>query len=372
MEALLKSLAQTRQRETFFPMLLGVLSGAVTLLFGYLGFITVENVFPESWGSIWKQWDSSHYLTIAAEGYASAEFLICFFPLYPLCIRLASFVFPDPLAGALLISNVAFIGGIYFLYKLIRLDFERRTAELAVLFCVCFPTAYFFHLAYAESLFFALTMGSLYQARRGRWLLAGFLGFFAALTRLPGLVLGLVLMVEYLEQRQFAFRKVRCEVIYAILPVLGFGGYLLVNYFTHGSPLHFLETFGSHFDRRLSLPFEGLKNSFLGVFLSSPTKRLTIWGENLIFFFLSTAVLVWSFRRLRRSYLVYGLSIWALTFCLNFWLSVPRFIMMFFPMYIAAALLTEKRPVWRYTVLFISVFLYTLGTIQFVRGWWAN
>lgn len=372
MSTLVKWWSRTKTAEAFFPITLALLSGVATLLFGYLGFITVENVFPETWGAIWKQWDTSHYLVISKHGYSGQGFLICFFPLYPICIRLLSALLPDSLLAGMLISNVAFVAGLYFLYKLIRLDYERRVAELAVLFCVCFPTAYFFHVAYAESLFFALAIGSIYWARKERWVIAGLLGFLAALTRLPGLVLGAVLAVEYLEQRRFDWRAIRPALLCTAFPFLGFGVYLLINHQVHGSPLHFLETFGSHFDRRLSLPFEGLKNSWLGIFLSSPTKRLTIWGENLFFFFLSSIVLVWCVWRLRRSYAVYGLLIWVLTFCLNFWLSVPRFIMMFFPMFIAAALFTEKRPVFRYAALFTSIFLYAIGTIQFVRGWWAN
>ena len=59
----------------------------------------------------------------------------------------------------------------------------------AAWFLLIFPTAYFLHIGYTESLFLALVLGSFLAARTDRWWLAGILGGLAALTRINGLVL---------------------------------------------------------------------------------------------------------------------------------------------------------------------------------------
>jgi hypothetical protein len=198
------------------------------------------------------------------------------------------------------------------------------------------------------------------------------LGFLAALSRLPGLVLSVALAVEYLQQKRFRVDAVRLNALAVLLPLCGFGVYLLINQAIYDSPFQFLVSYKNHFGRHLSLPFEGFFSSWDGVFLSSPTKRFTIWGMDLFFFAGSCVVLSWSAFRLRYSYTVYGALLWILIFCQNFWICVPRYLMMMFPIYIFVALLAEKRLAFRTTVLLGSILLYALGTIQFVRGWWAN
>ena len=361
------------KRLSSFPVVMALISGVITLGFGYLGFISLENIVPSSWDLIWIRWDTAHYLAIAEGGYFSGPpILICFLPLFPLFIKGTAILVHDPLLAAILVSNIAFAVALSFLYKLVLIDFDRKVSELAVIFCVCFPTAYFFHIAYSESLYFALSLGSLYMARKDRWWLAGCLGLLAALCRLPGLVLCAALAVEYLQQRRFRMDTIRWNAVFLLFPALGFGIYLLINLAVNGTPFQFLKTFESNFFRHLSPPIEGFLSSWVEMFFSSPTTRFEIWGANLIYLLLSAGVLGWSARRLRYSYTTYGLSLWVLIFCSNVWLSVPRHLMMMFPMYIFAALLVERRPVLRHTVLLTSVLLYALGTIQFVRGWWAN
>jgi hypothetical protein len=159
------------KRLLSFPVVMALISGVVTLGFGYLGFISVENIMPSNWDVIWMRWDTIHYLAIAEGGYfPGSPLLICFPPLYPLLIRVSATVLQDPLLAAILVSNLAFAVGLLFLYKLIAIDFNKNVSELAVVFCVCFPTAYFFHIGYAESLYFALSIGSFYMARNaGGW-----------------------------------------------------------------------------------------------------------------------------------------------------------------------------------------------------------
>lgn len=67
-------------------------------------------------------------------------------------------------------SNLAFVVGVCLLHQLIRLDFDQKTVELTVWLTVYFPSAYLFYLIYSESVFFALFLGTVYLARKERWL----------------------------------------------------------------------------------------------------------------------------------------------------------------------------------------------------------
>ena len=60
--------------------------------------------------------------------------------------------------------------------------------------------ALFFSAVYAESLFLLLTVGSLYAARRGQWRLASLLGALTTATRLVGIVLLPVLVLEWWQR----------------------------------------------------------------------------------------------------------------------------------------------------------------------------
>ena len=140
-------------------------------------------------------WDGWWYLGIARNGYHVAPLTgqyhdYAFFPLYPALVRLLALATPafDGFV-AVLLSNGLFLVGLWLLYLLTRevLD-EERALWSAVLLCL-FPFSWVFSMAYGESLFLALSVGSLLAAERGRAGWACALASLAGLTRLPGVLL---------------------------------------------------------------------------------------------------------------------------------------------------------------------------------------
>lgn len=143
---------------------------AGTFLFAYASYLLNIARFPDSFISIWNVWDAPHYLNIAKEGYSSSVvneryLLIAFFLLYPLIIKIFSFVFQNYLLSSLIVSNIGFAVAAYYLYKLVRTDFESSDALRSVIYFSVFPTTYFLHAPYTESLLLALTIASFYYAR---------------------------------------------------------------------------------------------------------------------------------------------------------------------------------------------------------------
>ncbi|HLM62623.1 MAG TPA: hypothetical protein VK308_17625, partial [Pyrinomonadaceae bacterium] len=111
---------------------------------------------------MWNRWDAVSYLKIAQFGYTGVgedRFLIVFFPLYPALVALFEIVVGDHLISAFIVSALATIFlGLAF-RELVKLDYSEKTAQLAVLFLFIFPTSYFLHIPYTESLFLALSVG---------------------------------------------------------------------------------------------------------------------------------------------------------------------------------------------------------------------
>lgn len=171
--------------------------------------------FPEMLWLMWTHFDSGFYLSIARDGYGGPEALHgmsswAFFPLYPVLMRLV--VLPFPVTDTLLrivgvlLANVAAMVALIYLYKLTEHEFNAQIGARAVLYLALFPMSFYLSALYPESLFLALTLGSVYYARQKKWWLAGLLGGLATLTRPQGVLLSVVVGWEYWQAlaEQFA------------------------------------------------------------------------------------------------------------------------------------------------------------------------
>src|SRR5262249_55359864 len=151
------------------------------------------------WRATLNRWDTIHYLDIAEHGYGGSgpsKHLLAFFPAYPWAVRCFSLLFQDYLISGLFVSRGASTIRALLLYRLALLDFPSAVARRAAWFLLIFPTSYFLHFAYAESMFLALVLGSILAARTERWADCGITGALAGFARINGLVLIPVLAYE--------------------------------------------------------------------------------------------------------------------------------------------------------------------------------
>ncbi len=131
---------------------------------------------------IWERFDTLWYLQIAQRGYEQPEAVV-FYPLYPVLIRLASMATGHPLAAALEVTSCATFFLFWGLLNLLGFDEKPSSVRRAlILYSVC-PGSFIFFAGYADSLVAALTVWSIYFARRSEWSAAGVLGFCAGLTK---------------------------------------------------------------------------------------------------------------------------------------------------------------------------------------------
>ena len=361
------------------PIVLTVIIG--TFVFGIASYLVIEGKLPDGLLDIWNTWDAQHYISIAKHGYAALteggkHLNIVFFPLYPFLTKLFSFVFQNYTVSALIVSNLAYAAAAYYLYKLVKLDFERDDAYRAVIYFSVFPTAYFLHAAYTESLFLALTISSFYYARNGRWAFSGALGMLAAATRITGVILIPVLIVEYLSQKDYKLRDIRPDIIWIAAIGVGLLAYLILNYVVAGDPLYFMEIQKEHWNKKLDFPYKGFMsawNILMGKFtlnIDSPSARLLGGPAEIVFALMGLSLTVYGFFRIRLSYCLYALVTWAIVTSTGFWLSIPRYTLSMFPIFIAMALLGRNKYV-NYLIVFVSILFYALFLSSFVRFQWA-
>jgi Gpi18-like mannosyltransferase len=323
------------------------------------------------------KWDGPHYMYIAQNGYTNqgdAANFIVFFPLYPFIARLITFDFTYINLSGLIISNISSLIAVIYLFKLAKLDYSDSVTKKTVLFLSVFPTAYFLSAVFTESLFLALAIASLYYARNAKWAYTGVLCLLASLTRISGLLLLPVLIMEYLHQKEWKIKAIDPRLIWTSLPAIGFLIYLLINYQVTGNFFTFIEIERTHWSETLN-PINGLLGavgwSTNGAFPDS----LIIGYAQIIFAAFGLTIVIAGFiatckHKLRPSYAVYMLLIWMLAVSTSFWISIPRYVLSMFPMFMLFALLSRKKAV---TIMLSVVSFVALAffTWLFATGEWA-
>jgi len=321
-----------------------------------------------------RQWDVIRYLIVADKGYVVAvsqdPTLIAVFPLYPSLISLLAIFVKDLMLSALIISNVAFAIACLYLYKLSLLDNKKKLAINTVLYLSIFPTAYFLHTGYTESLFLALAIPSFYYARKGNWFLACVLGMISSLVRITGVALFLGLVFEYLHQRKFKLNLIRRNVFLLALIPLGLLFFLFINYHIFGDPFEFVSN-QSYFHRYVAPFWEGLTNALQATQIRSPNEKLMIGYAEAIAGLIGLIASLLAFKYLRPSYAVYMIvALFIVTFN-SFWIGTPRYLLSLFPMFILVSKFTDKKESLHFLLVFISLTLFTIFLSLFVKGWWA-
>jgi Gpi18-like mannosyltransferase len=350
---------------------------ALVLLFGVQAFTVSQNQRLGSfyeWLSIWNRWDAPHYLDLARMGYVSegveARWIV-FYPLYPWLVRAASFVLRDDLLSAFFVSALASVAAGLLLRRLAQLDETDAAARASVFFMFIFPTSYFLHIGYTESLFLALAVGSFLAARVGRWWVAGLLGGLAAMTRVNGLLLVPALAFEAWDEYRRVGRRWRPGWLWVACVFAGFGVYLLINLEVHGDAFAFLRIQGEFWYKHLTGPWVGIQETWRAIWSREPSDAQMVGWQEFFFVLLGLGMTVWAWLRLRTSYAVWMSCNWLLWTSTKFVLSVPRYTLVMFPAYFLFARAALSRPVWGVVITVWSLLFLALFAARFAQGFWA-
>lgn len=326
----------------------------------------------------WANFDGEHYLSIAIFGYKELE--QAFFPVYPMLISFFAKPFSPDLFSALLnstivgllISNISFLMALLVIFKLISLDFSKKIAFFTIFLLLFFPTSFYFGSVYNESLFLLLSVSSFYFARKKGWLLSSMFGFIASATRVFGLLLLPALLVEAYQQKA-KFSK----VFWIILIPFGLILYMLYQYLTVGDPFafyHLQERVGEqHQQGIVTLPqvYYRYIRMLLTVDTTSSIYQTIIleFVTGILFFLLPV---YGYFKKIRLSYLVYAMLGFLLPAIQGSFSSNPRYIIVLFPSFLAAALwFSSVDKALKIVVLFSLSLMLLLETALFLRGYWV-
>lgn len=222
--------------------LAGVLACVLVTAVAWLPFEQIRDA-PRTLGQVldnWHRWDTTWYVIIAQSGYRYDGRAAAFFPLYPLLVRGVDPVVPgDAFVAALVVSILTCYAALVVVHRLTAGVLGEETGRRTLFYLLAFPTGFFLIAAYNESLFLALSAGSLYCMRRRNWWLAALLAGLASGTRLAGVLLAVVFVYEYLRQRGFDPRRIRPDLLWAVLTPTGLLGYAAYCAHAFGDPLYF-------------------------------------------------------------------------------------------------------------------------------------
>jgi Gpi18-like mannosyltransferase len=270
------------------------------------------------------------------------------------------------LAGFIISNAALFFAAAYF-YRLIMLDYEEpEIASKAVFYLLVAPASFFFSIFYTEALFLFLTVSSFYYARERAWLIASLLGFLAALTKSLGVLLVIPLLLEYFEvthgHLRFEMSRVKKNMLYLLCVPMGLTTYMGYLYLTFGNPFVF-----SHASEAWHRKFVPLTTTLQNVKHYQPFYKYIFMGSILIALVLLAFTI---YRRLRISYLVYCSLFMFFYLSSNLLDSMPRYISVLFPFYVALALLSRNNENWDRLITVFSIMFLTLFTILFTNGYW--
>ena len=324
---------------------------------------------PSGSMNIWSHWDGEHYVTLAMGGYLHPPDNVspAFFPMYPLLLRSFAELFGGPISKealsvwAPLISLLFLPFALYFIYHIALEVWDESVARGTVLILAFFPTTFFLNAAYTESLFLALSAGSVWAMRvRKDLLLACVLAGFAAATRNVGIFLVVPLMYEWIKDVE----RFRWRGVYLLLAPGGLFVYMVYLWVRFGDPLLFYtaqESWGRHAtgpldtaSRAWGAAVEGASrlldpDLWAHLPLSNAANQLAGASNffNLGFFVFAMVVLLAGSRYLPLSLTVYGLLLVAPAALFGTpgspLMGAPRYVLVAFPVFIVLALLFRNR-----------------------------
>ena len=265
-----------------------------------------------------------------------------------------------------------------------ELELGRKPADGAVLLLAFAPLSFFFTAVYTEALFFALSVGSLYAARRERWWLAIVLAAMAAVTRVTGVALVVPLAIMRLRHTRRLERGL-ISIVLVPTALAGYPSFTAAKGFGALAPV--TEQTGATHRHLLTGPIDtivlAVRAAFSGVrslgtvapYQPSLSGPFSGGAESILLLSvlaIAVAAVVAAFRRLPVAYGAYAAI--ALLVCVSSPVagqplhSLDRYVLTIFPLWMAAGAWLSERRLIR-AVVVVGAALLAFFTFQFAT--WA-
>ena len=345
------------------------------------------------WLYSWANFDGVHYLTIAINGYVGIGLIQAFFPVFPLLVRFTSNLTQlDLLASGLLLNQVFSLILACMIWYWLRITLSAQQAKIGLLWWLVFPTSFFLTSFYNESLFLVLALGSWLFAKQGRWGWAVVLAAVASATRVIGIWLLPLLLLEFFEQTapnltQNALSKLttwllqwKWQLLLIFGSSLGLLGYMTYLQLTFGDPLYFLHLqseFGAGRQESLILWPQVVWRSLKILIEARPFDwKYLSYVQEFIAGTLGIILVVWGFWQRKHTKLSLPLAFYSLGCLLTPTLtgtfsSMPRYVLSAWPLWLVLVWLSQKNRVLMWLALAISLGLLIINTSLFIQGYWV-
>lgn len=330
------------------------------------------------------RWDSLHYLNIVLQGYTEPSVI---FPFYPLVVAGFS-IFINTIFSGFLVSFLSLSVALYYLNLLLKETGHEKNISRTIILLLFFPTAMFFPLIYTESLFLALAIAFFYNLQKRHWLTAAIIGFFATLTRNVGIFLWPVYLISLFislydinlrgfGKQIFSLIKKK-EFWYSLIIPTGLFIYCLYCYLKFGDFFTFISGQSGWAEWRTFMwPGATFYNFFKIIFIDPISQtglynflRIVIFEGGGFLILLATTI-YWIVKR-HWPYAMFCLLNTLLFSCMFPMISVNRYVVVVFPIFICLADITKKHDWLFYSILALFFILFVFNVYLFSTGSWVG
>ncbi len=321
---------------------------------------------------VWARWDSAFFLRIAEHGYDGTS--AAFYPLYPGVVAVVGWALEGQyvLAG-LLVSLAACLGAFWLLYRLAEAKLGADSARRTVVYLAICPMALFLGAVYSESLYLLLAVAAFALAERRRFLEAGVVVGLAILTRATGVALLPALALLAWPARRDLVKLAVAIPIAAIYP--------FVLWRQVGDPWAFWgaqDLWHRHLSR--AGPLGGVWDGIHALWGPTPSGAAPMHAaavniEGLVALVVCVVLTIVAWRRIGAAYGLFAALSLAIPLSLpsSRWplLSLPRFGLVIFPLFMALALI-GARPRAHTVIVASSALLLGVAVTQWALWQWVS
>lgn len=292
--------------------------------------------------------DAENYLKIAMQGYVTEgndRLTLVFFPMFPLMIRMLHTISTlDYMVCSFIISIASSCVSVVLLYKLVLLDYSEEIAEKATLTYILYPVISFMATGLNEGVFMVLLLATVYFVRKKKYIRAGIFGYMTALTRLPGLCIGALMLAETVmyiirsvKKKRFRIRILFKQCTMMLMTLMGLGTYLLINYHLYGDFFKFFELQRENWFQTVSNPFHVIFDVIIKGQIKSGIIKIGV--SNLIACIIIVIASLYAlYKKVRVSYLIYTLVYFYVCYSASWLLSGARYSIGAFVTFISAGI----------------------------------
>ncbi len=321
------------------------------------------------WPFLFLGWDSGWYLNISVKGYAFSNQSVAFFPGLPLFSWLLNIIIKNPAYSMIAISSVVGVLWIPF-YQLIAEDYMDKTTALKVtMLYTAIPFVFLFStVAYSEGLFLLCTLIAWYLFKKGRLVLSLSVASIAVISRSPGLLIVLPMLVEVWKSKGQLknLRITSLNRFYFLMPFLAYFAWLIYSgsivgsWYAPGtrSAWNGISTFPSFISAMLNGGFAVAFKEPLEIF------SYLFNYKYVVIFILILPVLIYFLFKIDRALALYSAAYAAILLGFGSLDSMPRFVSFIFPIWLVFGTKLLNRRESKYIFPVIIVLLY-LSAIYF-------